>query len=795
MNRLPTPTDLSIKRRISACSVPIAVALACLPAAYYLAFTTLMDYDDEGHQLQMLSAVLKGVDLYAGPVRCFYGPVLFLWQSTWAALGMPVSHAGFHWLAIFENLTTATLIGYAVLRVTGRIVIAIIAEIFCLVHLAALIGGPGHAQGLVCLMMVIMVISLITPSPSAARWAGACAAILILCKINSGVFAILELGFVYSVMMRPGPVRSTLLFASTLTGIALPVVLMRPHLALEAPLVISVIGGLAMLGLSVMYMPPGDLRPVRLIVTGVGCSIAVVGLILVVSWLTLGLSPTGPLLNIFAPQRMAPQWFWLPDSTHPMTPILPLATTLLSMILWTAHRRKWLSRPAGIWVLNATRVTLIVIVGIYVLWYFDMRNPESEFFRFWRRLALRPPYGPQVLPMIIGPLSWLLLAPRLHAEPPNRGDDSEATRSASSTPANHDPVAPAPPNQSRQSFDAARVMIVAVTVINALYIYPVSGPHLQVSTLFCVIVAAILLHDTYDSLAAHWPRSKPICSWITATILLMMGWLTASFTATRVTMYDREYPLALKGSGAIRLSEERVAELQWVAYNLRANSSIALGAPGRPSIGIWANLDTPRPSFGNCPWLWFPDSEQEKVIDECDRSQRLLAFINHQDLNGLQGTGFKETPLGHYFIDDLRPVAQYQSFRLLRRPGDAAPRLTWQGVWQSAINESRVDSATPQMLLLRLPALPRQLAGVTIGPLNGTARFDSRDPSRPITFQLNDRPAPDPTAQPISLTASQTIKLLVACDTSGIHPDRDVVRLFDPEGRQFGSVPVIAIKY
>ncbi|MBI1372243.1 MAG: hypothetical protein GC159_05710 [Phycisphaera sp.] len=782
------PAHASLKRPLAAGVVLVVVTLACLPGAYYEAFSTFNGYDDEGHQLEMLDATLHGEDLYAGPMRLLYGPMLFIWEGSCHALGMPVTHAGLRWLTIFQWVITAGLLGWGVFRLTDRMTIALGATLLCFVQLECSVHEPGHVQGFVFLTIAVMLIAVGGRARSATGWAGLCAAILVMCKINSGVFVILALGLTFAAMMRAGRARSTLLLLTTAFGAALPVVLMRPHLTMHLPLTVATMGGVLLLGVSTWRAAAGDATALRILTTGIGAFLAAIAAILLTAWFWFGVSPVGPLLNVIAPQRMVASWFWLPPAAEQASVIVPVAAGLVSGGLWIAGHKGALERRAGLWLLQIVRLALVTMVAIYVCWPLIQWWRLPEAFRWFWRMDAYPPGGLLMLSLCIGPLSWLLLSPTMTGRAGTPSDTAEHHDS--------DETIDVPP--PTWSAVPARVFLAAMAIFNTLYLYPVAGAQTYFSTLLFIVIAAVLLHDACRVMIAARPGSTPARYAIPLLLVLTTGLLVVDFTRDKASQYAASYPVALPGSGPMRLPESRVAATQWLVYNLREHSSVLAGVPGQPSIRYWSGVKAPRPVFGDRHfggvfWRWITPDEQRQIVSEWNAADRLLAYVDNGQISRWPDVNAEDTEIGRYILRDLKPVAAYQNYELRRRPADPDPVLTWQAVWTSTDGANTTKPAAARRLILRLPKMSKQLAAVTIGPLDRPARYDSRDTSGSLVIRIGDADTGVSTA-PISLDKPQQVELVIAADDADIEPLRDVVRLIDAEGRQFGSVPVIAAK-
>src|SRR4051794_7390749 len=97
--------------------------------AYWLAFSTFADYDDEGAHLQSVRAFLEGAPLYT-KLYAFHGPFNYLLVSALYRFSLSAATTdGARFVVIAVWCCSALAVGLAVRRVTGSTLLGIAGQI------------------------------------------------------------------------------------------------------------------------------------------------------------------------------------------------------------------------------------------------------------------------------------------------------------------------------------------------------------------------------------------------------------------------------------------------------------------------------------------------------------------------------------------------------------------------------------------------------------------------------------------------------------------------------------------
>src|SRR5262249_15818488 len=199
-----TPSRLSQRRwfdmAIAGLGPSVRCAIACIAVAllsvfaFGQLFTTFPIYDDEGYFLLACRDFLSGRALY-DQVFAIYGPMTFLLTAIVAGLDAGrVTNDWLRWTTLPAWLAIAALLGGVVWRWTDRFAPALTTFLLIGSNLRLLAPRVGHPQlWFLCAAAVLLWLGVDWDSRSGARralWIGALVAMILLLKINLGLFAV-----------------------------------------------------------------------------------------------------------------------------------------------------------------------------------------------------------------------------------------------------------------------------------------------------------------------------------------------------------------------------------------------------------------------------------------------------------------------------------------------------------------------------------------------------------------------------------------------------------------------------
>ena len=171
--------------------------------AFAYLFTTFVAWDDEGYFLIAFRDYLSGRVLY-DHVFSMYGPFTF-WTAAVVARFSPgnITHDVFRWSLLFVWIAIAAVMGATVWRWTKRSSLALVIFLLIGSNLKGLAKGVGHPQSWIILAAALLLyVGIDWVSAPEKKWqaflTGALVAIIILCKINLGVFAFLAIALALS---------------------------------------------------------------------------------------------------------------------------------------------------------------------------------------------------------------------------------------------------------------------------------------------------------------------------------------------------------------------------------------------------------------------------------------------------------------------------------------------------------------------------------------------------------------------------------------------------------------------
>jgi hypothetical protein len=500
--------------------------------------------------------------------------------------------------------------------------------------LGVLANEPMHPQGL-CVLLLGAFSLLVVRGPSKRElWLGAgCGvllAMLLMTKVNLGVFAIVAAVIAAAYTAWPFAGQAWIRWLVGAGALALPLVVLARDLDLGWAREFALI---EMLAIGTVLVAARPLRPrgpdrelLRTLLGGVAGFLVAILAILVVLLLT------GPSLSD-AYDGIVRKAFGIRDLLLSQTPFPPATTiawaigALAAAYLATRVLRSQEGRPAlwsGLLRALAGLATWLAVAHIVVVGF----NPSSA--------------NPVIVPML---LAWIAVIP----------------------PAG---IAESPYKRF------LRVLLPALAIAETLQIYPVPGSQLGIASVCFVSVGALLLADALAELRAvyadgpGWRRERlagtaAVVSVAVAAVLALNALVLPA--ASAIVAYRDATKLELPGAGTLRIPAETADQYERLVALLQENGCTTfIGYPNVNSLYLWSGLEPPRP-YGPNGWFYaLDDEEQQQVVAEL-RASPVPCAIRNEDLAApyLHGEPPPDRPLVRYIEDEFRVAETVGPFEFM----------------------------------------------------------------------------------------------------------------------------------
>ncbi len=600
-----------------------------------------------------LSRFFAGNPLYTD-VFTQYGPAYYFLQ--WFALA-PVSHDVTHDIIRVQTIVIAVALsliaGLIAFRLTRSSVGAFAAQFTSVLALRSITNEPGHPQA-ICLLLLaaaLLAVTCLTGEPGRRNtmllvFAGFCLGLLIGVKINVGLY------------FGVATVMTLLIFAPT-TGaarIAVPLV----ALGLAGAMIFAVLG--KYIGLEWVLMLAASVFVAILLAVGAARFF--------LARSTFGTEPF-PYVGYIAPTALGVTL----GIAIPVCFVL-LRGTMLSD-LWYGMVGQHVGF-AGRFMMSPGVMSPLVPVGIAFALVSAVVVFAIPFVR-WKGLVAASPSFSFLLALlkIIAaclcaralflqalPCLFLVLVP-LHLN---------AIPDASSARKEYLP----------------RLLLVLGAILEGLWIFPVAGSQIGMSSYLPHILAGVLLADGVIEAAGAFsriarspasvsvqgivsPRSRIALSRVSAVVFLVCLLTYGVLLRREATVFAQSVPLGLHGSHLIRLAPARVKTLRTVTEYLRNNADTVLMLPGQYSFTFWANLNPPTGKNAGAWPILFDDKEQEALVaiyKERAYSGRLVGMLHEGELSRWvapprHASDATTKPLFRYVTEEMRPVTRIDGYLML----------------------------------------------------------------------------------------------------------------------------------
>lgn len=630
---LATPLPKIFKNYAFALWFVFLSALASVPAYYHM-FTGFSYWDDEGALLVTVKEYLGGLTLYNRIPG--YGPVYYFYNWTLRTLSATaVTHDATRMSSLLPWLLTALVCAWIVFRLTGSLTLSSVAHFLVFFTLSFFCNEPGHPQELCILLLVCIPAAGIMVSIPRCRWfgiilLGVLPATLAMIKVNIGAYAFLATSLAILAHSPKTKLSRLSIIAIGAACVFCPAILMRAHL--------------------------GD-PSARLFAVLVTSAVIAVLLVLFRVSRTCCFSFRDSLVTSFAFVStliaiifvLKAQGVSLDRAFH---------AVLLNSLTYYVFRGSWY-----IQIPFARGWYFCIISGLLLAGYFSFGAPKKErretqlavlklvlalltailfLFKIFLALFLIRGWPSQLVPsfffFLLLPFCWLVLY--------------------------------APPESGSESHSFPRTLLCIVTVLQALYAYPIAGSQFTFVQVLPVIVAVICLCDYLA-----WQRKKmlslsPIVLRAVVPVLLLC--VVASYIAIAHIVrreYDSLASLQLPGSGRIHIQEAQAQDYRWLVQALDHDCDIFVGLPEVPSLHMWTGKD-PLQGMEMDDWMLGSSPQQQLAVSTVLSKHPNACAIYNPDLVKFwdpRGELEPASPLVRYLFANFKVVGRTGQFFFLVR--------------------------------------------------------------------------------------------------------------------------------
>jgi hypothetical protein len=753
---LATANAAARSRWVRAATWALLLAVVALSGwlAYAFSFTTFRFQDDEGYFLLALRAYRAGRTLY-GDIDTIYGP--FYFEAVGGFFGLahiPLNNDTARWFVLGAWVLACAGLFYFVRRLTGSVFAGTLAYFLAFPILSPLASAPLHPGVLIVLLLALLVLLTLGLREPARRTrvlaaCGALTAAITLSKLNAGALLLIAFAAFFG-RFAPRTRAGTCLRTGAALGLPLlPFVLMAAKLGDRDFRAFAWIVSLSLVPFSFLsaldseehsslstreeHSPPpmrrerSSLSICAYLWGGAASTSVVLGMCLFAgsTWNGLWQSLVVGTLHFSGTVFLLPPQFEVGAE---------LAIALAAIPILLCARMRWMN-----WLRPEARALIKLAGGltILVLGSGDLSN------------------GMRALPLV-----WLVAVP-------------------GSTP--------------KRDLEV-RALFALLVVLLALHAYPVAGNQAVQFAYLLPAVGLVTVWDSFHELPLYGRVALSRTGWramgATAAIAAIALFHPVRVQAPRLMkQLSRGVSLELKGAEALRLSERRTAELEWMAENLEHHGETLLGIPGLHSFYFWTSLVPPVPFYPNTWVLFYDDAEQAKLAAALLASKRPCIVRNRAAIRFWTGKDvLAEGPMARAVEREFQSAGAVGEYELLL-PRSTAPDLVLSILREPLPLPLRDRFRTDSAYRLTFPAMPgAHVARIALAdPSQNLDLFDSATNAAEKHASIVNARGEDllrgGASEFIDLSTRSDIFLVLPMSISELRPESALVRAYDASGR------------
>jgi hypothetical protein len=332
-----------------------------------------------------------------------------------------------------------------------------------------------------------------------------------------------------------------------------------------------------------------------------------------------------------------------------------------------------------------------------------------------------------------------------------------------------------------------------LTVLLCLQAYPIAGSQLGCFCLLSALMGVVGCVEATRELRRRpgwiprWLSNSAVVAGCIALLALRNPIWSGIVQLQRG--WKEKVPLALPGTGPLRLPELEVARYRWIVANLREECDTFLGMAGMHSFYLWSGLAPPVPFYPHHWTLLYDTGEKRALFRALCAHARPGLLFNRALVAFWMGNSPRHEPALRLATESFEPVARVGDYQLWLPPADR-PHRVLSVTALDADQELFARHGAVRGFVLHFPALAGvRLARVVIrDTATGLDRLDSDAASkaaRVVLVDEQDRELPrNPSAQAIDLSHRTDVLMFwprVRFDGSAADI---LVRAFDTQGRR-----------
>jgi hypothetical protein len=611
-----------------------SVLLLSALAGYWFLFSQFHFYDDTGFDTYSIRLFAQGHTLYNG-VFSPYGPFVYeLWGGLFAVLGRlghPLSSNGAFLLTWVLWISTSLLIGVTAKRLTGLLSLGIVAQVLSFSVLNVSANEPITPDLLVTSLQALLIA---IAAFGLRRWPelslasiGALVGMLLLSKINSGVFAVVAVTYAATVTLprlrRVAVLRWGSRAAVILTG---PLLMSRDLSWSGRYALLAAAAGLALVLVS--WRPDaGAFSALREDESG---------------WWTVNLL-RGLLISVLAILGVI---FLLGTSPRALFETLivdgsrqrledPMPAVLSGAFLW--------------WALAAVLAAALLLTGraAHRSLLLGAMGRVLAGLAIWCSLVDTRPFGiaPNAVFALALPLAWVA------AVPSGRDDASTAAR-------------------------FLRLLVPTLAIMSALFAYPVAGSQVWYAATLFVLCGAVCVADGLHDLRT-WAEGRGSAEVAVAardiaaafTVALALIW-TFEFVVQPLSAYRNTYranqALPFPGASRVRLEAQDTAVFTGLIADARAHCRTLISLPGLPSLNLWSGL--PEPNGLSVIGVWWKALLPAQLNTALSATKTAPGLCEVRNQHWVESWNYNrplpQIPLVRFLEHDFTPIGSFGSKEL-----------------------------------------------------------------------------------------------------------------------------------